>query len=70
MATMTFNIFFEEIWDFYITFQDWKTSSLQKDEDKQMTINPSLQLTLITHQALENTAESQTLKNEKMPHWG
>lgn len=28
MAVITFNIYFEEIWDFYIQFMDWKTSNL------------------------------------------
>jgi hypothetical protein len=28
MAIITFNIYFEEIWDFYLTFMDWKTTNL------------------------------------------
>jgi len=40
MATLNFNIFFEEIWDFYLTFLDWKTTNLEKEEDKNLTINP------------------------------
>jgi len=27
-AELTFSIYFEEIWDFHLTFLDWKTSNL------------------------------------------
>lgn len=30
VAVITYNIFFEEIWDFYLKFVDWKTTDLTK----------------------------------------
>lgn len=69
MAAITFNIYFEEVWDFYLTFMDWKATNLLKEDDKQLAICPSVQLTLLSHQALEKVSESATLKNAKLPHW-
>lgn len=46
MAILTFNIYVEEIWDFYMKFVDWKTTSLVKKNDKSLTINPSIELTM------------------------
>jgi hypothetical protein len=41
-------MYFEEIWDFYLTFMDWKTTSLEKDKLDEAVINPSLELRLIS----------------------
>ncbi len=30
ICTLTFNIYFEEIWDFYLTFMDWKSTIIKK----------------------------------------
>ena len=56
MAIITFDIYFEEIWDFYLTFMDWKATNLQKEDDKSLVLNPSVQLTLKSDQALENVS--------------
>eukprot|EP00347_Sterkiella_histriomuscorum_P007723 403347806 len=69
IATINFNIFFEEIWDFYLTFLDWKATSLEKEEDKNLNINPQLELRLLSDQAIQSTAWSSVQKNQKLPHW-
>lgn len=48
MANINFNIVFEEIWDFYLTFLDWKASSLKNELDKDLMINPSIELKLLS----------------------
>jgi hypothetical protein len=48
MAVISFNVYFEEIWDFYMTFMDWKTTNIQKEDDKTMPINASVELTLLS----------------------
>ena len=45
---MSFNIYFEEIWDFYLTFMDWKATSLEKDKGDDLVISPSLELRLVS----------------------
>ena len=52
MAIINFNIFFEEIWDFYLTFFDWKISNLEKEQDKQLNINPQVQITILSQKAI------------------
>ena len=47
-AQISFSIYFEEIWDFYLTFMDWKTTSLEKEKGDDSVINPSLELRLIS----------------------
>ena len=74
MANLNFSIYFEEIWDFHLTFMDWKTTTLEKDKDRQGGVqhyqpNPSVELRLLSPLALQNVCTSTTLKNTKMPHW-
>lgn len=56
MAALSFLIYFEEIWDFYLTFMDWKTTSLEKERDKAMVINPFIELNLVSKNSIEPTA--------------
>ena len=67
MAVITYNMYFEEIWDFYLQFVDWRTTSLKKDGDKKLQINPSIDVKLKTKEAIQREASSKILKNEKMP---
>ncbi|TNV87010.1 hypothetical protein FGO68_gene4983 [Halteria grandinella] len=69
LATISFNIIFEEIWDFHLTFVDWKTSSLEKEKDKSLVINPSVELKIISRNALQGASNSETLQRTKAPHW-
>ena len=69
MATLAFNIFFEEVWDFYIMFMDWKTTSLEKPKEKSLQLNPQVEVRLLSKQAVQATTHSQVLKNTKVPHW-
>ena len=52
-ANLTFYIFFEEKWDFYLTFMDWKTTSLEKEKNKNMGINPSIELRILSSKAMK-----------------
>ena len=45
-------MYFEEIWDFYMQFVDWRTTSLKKDGDKKLQINPSIDVKLKTKDAI------------------
>jgi hypothetical protein len=47
-ATIYFKINFEEVWDFYLTFMDWKASSIQNDKNLTEVINPKIELKLLT----------------------
>ena len=46
VAAVSFTIYFEEIWDFYLTFMDWKTSSIEKEQDKNMQFSPFVEIKL------------------------
>ena len=43
-----YNIYFQEIWDFNLTFQDWKCTDLLIDKNKPFDTNPQLELILQT----------------------
>ena len=63
-------IYFEEIWDFYLTFMDWKTTSLEKDKNEDCgVINPSLELRILSKNSIQSTSNSEVIKNSKLPHW-
>jgi hypothetical protein len=42
-ATVNLKINLAEIWDFYLEFMDWKTSSLKNRDDPTMDIDPLLE---------------------------
>ena len=46
-ATVNLKINLAEIWDFYLEFMDWKTSSLKNREDPTMDIDPFLEFQMI-----------------------
>lgn len=69
MANLNFSIYFEEIWDFHLTLMDWKTTTLEKEKEKGTQLSPSVEIRLLTPQAIANVTHSNTLKNTKMPHW-
>jgi len=68
LCSVTFNIFFEEIWDFCINFLDWKTSTLVNKYD-QKVVNPQCRVTLDSPNALQSTCLSNTIKNQTLAHW-
>jgi hypothetical protein len=69
LAQVSFNIYFEEMWDFYLNFMDWKTTSLEKETGDDSVINPSLEFRLISKNSIETTSTSEVLKATKLPHW-
>lgn len=49
---------------------DWKTTSLEKERDKSLVINSSVELKLLSKNALSDTTQSaEVAKNTKLPHW-
>jgi hypothetical protein len=69
VAAVSFTIYFEEMWDFYLTFMDWKTSSIEKEQDKEMQFSPSVEVKLTSQNSIADTVESPVVKNTKLPHW-
>lgn len=69
MAAVSFTIYFEEIWDFYLTFMDWKTSSIEKEQDKDMQFSPSVEIKLTSENSIADTVMSPVVKTTKLPHW-
>ena len=72
VASVSFSILFEEIWDFTLTFMDWKASKAlhTEKESKSTLMNPSVSLKLVSKRALKQSTESQVAKNIRgPPHW-
>lgn len=69
LAIVNFNLVFEEVWDFNLTFMDWKTGSLEKERDKALVINPSLELKVVSRNTLQGTSNSEVMPRTKVPHW-
>jgi hypothetical protein len=65
VATVSFNIVFEEVWDFWVTFMDWKTGSLEKERDKALVLNPSLEVKIVSENSMQDSTTSETIQNTK-----
>ena len=47
VCTLNFKMVFEEIWDFYLKFLDWRTSNLENElSNTKQTINPRIEIIL------------------------
>ena len=69
-CTLNFKINFEEVWDYMVKFIDWRTSNLEdRFKEKNDTITPKLEFNLSSRNVIANRAESNSLKNEKLPYW-
>ena len=53
---LQFKIVFEEVWDFFLKFQDWRTTDLEKCSTS--SINPQLEIKLPSKQAIGGTLTS------------
>ena len=62
-------IVLSEIWDYYIEFLDWKTTSLKNLDEPKDDINSYLELSIDHKQALWDTAKSKTLNKQSLPYW-
>ena len=50
-CTLSFKIVFEEIWDFYLQFLDWRITNLE-DQNSKKSINPQLSLKIQSRNSL------------------
>lgn len=50
-CTLSFKIVFEEIWDFYLQFLDWRITNLE-DQNSKKSINPQLSLKIKSRNSL------------------
>jgi hypothetical protein len=58
-----------EIWDFYLEFMDWKTTSLLNADNKGMEISCFIDISLDSPQAIRKQVKSAVQKNNLMPYW-
>lgn len=69
-CTLDFKLLFEEKWDYMINFIDWRTSNLEdRYSQKPGTLNPKLEFHLSSKNVIKNKAQSNVLKNTKLPYW-
>lgn len=69
-VTLTFTLVFEEIYDYMIKFIDWRTSTLENRMlETPLPINPKLDFKIDSKRVISNRAQSNTLKNAKLPYW-
>ena len=48
---------------------DWKTTSIEKEQDKDMQFSPSVEVKLTSQNSIVDTIVSPVVKNTKLPHW-
>ena len=48
---------------------DWKTSSIEKEQDPDMQYSPSVEVKLTSQNSIADTVVSSVVKNTKLPHW-
>jgi len=71
-ATVNMKINVAEIWDFYLEFMDWRTTSLQDLEDpmmKETNMSPYLVFQMDSAMAIEKSVETTVQKNTFLPYW-
>lgn len=68
-ATVNMKINFSEIWDFYIEFMDWKTTSIQNKFNKSAEMNSYIEITMSSDQTIEKEVKSEPQKNTFLPYW-
>ena len=69
-ATINMKINFSEIWDFYLEFMDWKTSSLQNEDKKDDEVNAYIEIKMHSPQAIPpKYTKSEVQKNTFFPYW-
>lgn len=68
-STVNLKVNLAEIWDYYIEFMDWKTTSLLNLDNKDMAINCYVQIEMDSSQAIRRQVSSSVEKNTIMPYW-
>lgn len=60
---------FAEIWDYYLEFMDWKTTTIMNAESPKDSFNPYLVIKMDNAQAIDNKVQSEVVKNTFTPYW-
>ena len=71
-ATVNMKINIAEIWDFYLEFMDWRTTSLQDLEDptmKETNMSPYLVFQMESSMAIVKSVQTTVQKNAFLPYW-
>lgn len=68
LSRLTFNITFQEIWDFWLTFSDWTASNIMAEKGGD-NVSPSIELSLRTQGAFRSKVKSIVIDKEANPQW-
>mmetsp|Transcript_35916 Transcript_35916/g.55154 ORF Transcript_35916/g.55154 Transcript_35916/m.55154 type:complete len:129 (-) Transcript_35916:3042-3428(-) len=68
-ATVNLKVNLAEIWDFYLEFMDWKTTSLLNKEKRDMEISSYFDITMNSPQTIRPSVQSSIQKNTVLPYW-
>ncbi|CAK60259.1 unnamed protein product (macronuclear) [Paramecium tetraurelia] len=66
-ARIYYNVLFQEVWDYKLTFEAWKGSNIIADQGKEH--DPKIQLTLMTDELIQPQVESEQIKKTKNPNF-
>ncbi|CAK92929.1 unnamed protein product (macronuclear) [Paramecium tetraurelia] len=66
-ARIYYNVLFQEVWDYKLTFEAWKGSNIIADKGKEH--DPKIQLTLMTDELIQPQVESEQIKKTKNPNF-
>lgn len=71
-ATINMKINFAEIWDFYLEFMDWQTTTIQNvdsEATKKQQFNPFIEIYMDNTQAIDKKVKSDSVTNTYTPYW-
>lgn len=71
-TTVNMKVNLSEIWDFYLEFMDWKTSSLQDLEDpsaKESSMSTYMEFNLNSPMCLDSNTTTKTIRGTFLPFW-
>lgn len=66
-ARIYYNILFQEIWDYKLTFEAWKGSNIVADKGD--SHDPKIELTLMTEELIKPNVESVVVPQNKNPNF-
>ena len=62
-CVLNFKIGFEEIWDFFLQFLDWRTTNIENSFDPRKVICPKLEIKIESKKSIDPRVTSTRLKN-------
>lgn len=66
-ARIYYNILFQEVWDYKLTFEAWKASNIVADEGK--SYDPKVELQLCSNNLIWPSVKSESIKQTKNPNF-